>query len=80
MSICERGQHCTCFIDKIGKYYHGMCCQLHDYNYVRQHISRKEADKRLLKCLKKNTYKPIAYSMYYAVRTFGFIFWNRAKR
>ena len=78
--LCERGQNCTCFVDKIGKYYHGDCCKLHDFNYQKQHITRAKADKKFFNCLRKKTDDIIAFLMYLGVRSFGWIFWNKAKK
>ena len=55
------------------------CCYLHDLNYIRQKITRKEADKRLLSCVKERC-KVVAYIMYAGVRLFGWYFWNKNKK
>jgi hypothetical protein len=66
---CNRN-HCTCFVDRFFGTYLGNCCKQHDKDYEST-IKRKTADKRFYVCLKKATYKPLAYLMYKAVRLFG---------
>ncbi len=78
-NICNAG-YCTCFPDAILNSKHGACCKLHDFNYSKQHITRLTADKRLFKCLRKNTYFFIAIVMFLGVRTFGSFFWIKAKK
>lgn len=79
MNFCDRG-YCTCFWDKFLGYVLVPCCKLHDFNYEKQHISRKVADKRLFKCLKKHSFFLLAGAMWGAVRIFGRYFWNKSKR
>jgi uncharacterized protein VirK/YbjX len=54
-------------------------CRLHDINYNEKLLTQKESDKVFLKSmleLSKNNYqKVLAYSMYAAVRSFGFFFY-----
>jgi hypothetical protein len=66
---------CTLFPDCIWK----DCCYVHDLNYVRQKITRLEADKMLLSCVKERC-KAVAYIMYAGVRLFGLYFWNKNKK
>lgn len=54
------------------------CCTRHDIDYTRQEMSRKEADKELLSCVKERC-KVVAYIMYAGVRLFGWYFWNKQK-
>jgi hypothetical protein len=70
--LCERGNHCSCFVDTLFGKYHGDCCEQHDKDYGKgSGLKRITADKRFYICLKKRTYKPIAYLMWLAVRKFG---------
>jgi hypothetical protein len=73
MGICERGQKCTCFIDRLFNKDWSICCQKHDEDYYRLSTgkSTKDADIQFLECLKLHTWKPLAYIMYGAVRIFG---------
>jgi len=72
---CDIGV-CTCFWDVLFGKDHSACCTLHDYNYAKQKITRKEADKRFLKCLRKKTFTVLAFAMFGAVRMFGWWRWN----
>ena len=54
------------------------CCYVHDLDYVRQKITRLEADKKLLDCVKDKC-KVVAYVMYIGVRSAGWWFWNKSK-
>lgn len=55
------------------------CCDLHDYQYLTQKVSRKQADKILYDCVKSKC-KVIAHIMYIGVRMFGWYFWNKNKK
>jgi len=79
MKFCNRG-HCTCFFDKVWKWILTPCCKLHDFNYKKQHIRRVVADRRFYKCLSKHSPFLLAGMMWFAVRTFGWHFWNKEKR
>ena len=57
---------CTLFPD--GKWKD--CCDHHDYQYLTQKVSRKEADIKLYNCVKERC-KVVAYVMYVGVRLFG---------
>jgi hypothetical protein len=72
---CNRN-HCSCFVDSFLGTYLGNCCKQHDKDYGSD-MNRKTADKRFLACLKKVTYKPLAFIMYHAVRKFGHLFRNK---
>lgn len=67
--------HCTLFPD--GNW--ADCCYSHDVAYVRQTVSRKEADRKLLDCVKAKC-KVIGVIMYAGVRLFGWYFWNKHTR
>jgi len=73
MSFCERGQKCTCFIDKLWSKDWGVCCEQHDIDYASlpDGASTKSSDVRFLECLKNKTWKPLAFLMYGVVRVFG---------
>ena len=79
MIVCNSG-YCTCFWDKFLGYVLVPCCKLHDFNYAKQHIKRKEADNRLFNCLKKHSFLFLAGGMWLAVRLFGRYFWNKSKK
>lgn len=60
---------------------HGKAAVIHDYLYYTKIYSRKEADKIFLECLKVlgvTTWKQ--YTMYYAVRYFGWWAWYMKRR
>lgn len=80
-SFCHKNNS-TCFIDRftiLGKTYDwSSCARYHDVAYVKQDISRKEADKKLYNCVKEKC-KVVAPIMYIGVRVFGWYFWNKAK-
>lgn len=78
-SICESG-HCTCFVDQIGTRDHSSCCKLHDFNYGKQKVTRKIADHRFLKCMKKRSYYLVSYGAFTAVRLFGWYRWNQSNK
>jgi 23S rRNA U2552 (ribose-2'-O)-methylase RlmE/FtsJ len=69
----------TCFVDRCCGVDWTECAVKHDLNYIRQKITRKEADKRLLSCVKERC-KVVAYIMYTGVRLFGWYFWNKNKK
>ena len=73
MKLCERGQKCTCFIDRLFSKDWSSCCEEHDncYSKLKEGESTKECDVKFLKCLKKKTWKILAYIMYGVVRVFG---------
>jgi hypothetical protein len=60
---------------------HRLCAIPHDYIYYKQHYTRKFADKLFAECLKD---KGVSWwkrtMMYWAVRIFGRIGWNRRKK
>jgi hypothetical protein len=74
-----RKNHCSCFIDGIGRWYWGDCCREHDKDYVRSGISREEADKKLFRCVRKRTNVILASVMYLAVRAGALSVWNILK-
>lgn len=58
------------------------CCTTHDYYYqygIALEIKRKEADKRLRRCVADMGYPMVAWIMYAGVRTFGGLLWRRHK-
>ncbi len=71
--------------------FYGDCCNEHDVHYKTgftlkgKPISRKQADKKFLRCLKKNGKTPILgtfilpYIYYGAVRLFGQSAWDKDK-
>ena len=69
---------CTLWLEKCCGNDWSDCCHRHDLDYVRQKISRKEADKKLLDCVKDKC-KVVAYIMYAGVRSAGWWFWNKSK-
>ena len=64
---------CTCFLDKFFNKDWSECCKQHDEDYInlKDGDSTKPSDVKFLECLKKKTWKPVAYIMYGAVRLFG---------
>ena len=78
-SFCKRWKgkrwkgSCTCFLDKLFNKDWSECCQKHDEDYInlKDGDSTKPSDVKFLECLKKKTWKPVAYIMYGAVRLFG---------
>ena len=77
--FCNKN-HCTCFVDSIFGVYIGDCCKQHDEDFYNQNISKEVADKKLFKCVRSKTNVVLASAMWIAVRTFGYIFWNRYKK
>lgn len=71
--VCERGQKCTCFIDRFGKWDWSECCGKHDDCYA-SNATNEYCDKRLLGCVKQKAGRILAYIMYCGVSTFGNIF------
>lgn len=55
------------------------CCVAHDYNYADQ-MDRKEADLRFLSCIISKGHPVLAYIYYFAVRLFGWYFYNKLKK
>ena len=47
------------------------CCLLHDYYYVTNEISRREADKKLYDCIKNEGYPILAWIYWLGVRLLG---------
>ncbi|MCV6607093.1 MAG: hypothetical protein OIF32_02680 [Campylobacterales bacterium] len=67
--ICERGQKCSCFIDRMFKWDWSNCCEEHDKDYIQQRTATKEiADKKFYKCLVKKAPKWIAKLMYSTIK------------
>ena len=64
---------CTCFLDKLFNKDWSECCKQHDedYNNLKDGDSTKPSDIEFLECLKKKSWKAVAYLMYTAVRVFG---------
>ncbi len=57
------------------------CCDAHDEAYFNKQVSRAEADKAFLSCLRRDAKTPlgkwiIAPAYYLAVRLFGASYWN----
>ena len=74
LNICKKWKgSCTCFFDKFLNKDWSDCCKQHDEDYINLEVnhSTKESDLKFLECLKKKTWKPVAYLMYAAVRIFG---------
>ncbi|BCX79291.1 DUF1353 domain-containing protein [Campylobacter sp. 19-13652] len=70
----------TNLFPKSGARYDRASC-LHDWLYATKMTSRAEADEIFLKAMISDKVGKIrAYSMYYAVRAFGFIAWGDKKR
>ena len=73
-SFCKKWKgSCTCFLDKLFNKDWSECCKQHDEDYInlKDGDSTKPSDVKFLECLKKKTWKPVAYLMYAAVRLFG---------
>ena len=73
-SFCKKWKgSCTCFLDKLFNKDWSECCKEHDddYELLKKGDSTKPSDIKFLECLKKKTWKPVAYLMYGAVRLFG---------
>ena len=73
-SFCKNWKgSCSCFFDKLFNKDWSECCKKHDEDYINLEVnhSTKESDLKFLECLKKKTWKPVAYLMYAAVRLFG---------
>ena len=74
INICKKWKgSCTCFFDKLFGKDWSECCKQHDNDYelLNKGDSTKPSDVKFLECLKKKTWKPVAYLMYVAVRIFG---------
>jgi len=79
---------CSFFPEKIDDYVLKSCCKLHDEMYVvgGSWRKRKDVDLNFYKCLKhripktlgwkRNIFKAVAWSMYAAVRSFGWCPWS----
>ena len=73
-SFCKRWKgSCTCFLDKLFNKDWSERCKQHDEDYInlKDGDSTKRSDVKFLACLKKKSWKPVAYLMYAAVRLFG---------
>ena len=73
-SFCKKWKgFCTCFFDKLFGKDWSECCKQHDEDYInlKENESTKPSDLKFLECLKKKSWKPVAYLMYGAVRIFG---------
>ena len=73
--LCERGQACSCFIDRIKIFRWTLwdwkeCCREHDLDYIEQRTKSKLiADNKLYRCVRKKAFKALARAMYKVVRT-----------
>ena len=66
MSLCERGQACSCFIDRLAGKDWTVCCVNHDKGYrsnYRQQ-TKDEVDAEFYECLVCKTWKWLAWCMY----------------
>ena len=73
---------CSYFPDKIFGYNLTPACNNHDANYWYQNLNRKESDRILRENVIEilpSWLKFIGWIMYFAVRLFGFISWNKYK-
>ena len=63
----------TCFIDRCCGVDWTECAVKHDLDYesLKKGDSTKRSDVKFLACLKKKSWKSVAYLMYAAVRLFG---------
>lgn len=52
------------------------CCQHHDFAYKVGHMSRLEADIRIMVCVAQNGHPWRAIAMFVAVRLFGWMFYR----
>jgi hypothetical protein len=88
MSLCERGQKCSCWFDGIKALSldWSSACQIHDRRYmtaVGYLKTRKECDVELMENVYNcsQDHKKILYVisklMYVGVRAFGFFYWSR---
>ena len=75
--VCERGQRCSCFIDRCCGYDWSEACAMHDRRYANARLSRKQADELLRRSVKRKTNSGILSSlMYIGVRSFGWIWYK----
>ena len=59
---------------------HRYAAVVHDYLYKKQEITRSQSDSTFLTLmLNDGVNRFLAYNMYYAVKVFGWIQWNRKK-
>ena len=73
-SFCKKWKgSCTCFFDKFLNKDWSECCKQHDEDYInlKENESTKESDLKFLACLKKKSWKILAYAMYCVVRVTG---------
>lgn len=79
--FCHHRSKCSCWFDSLFGKYWGDCCQEHDNDYIEQRTSSKqEADLKLLECLKKKSWKPMAYLMHYGNKIFSWYYWEKYRR
>ena len=84
MSWCERGQKCTCFIDRLFGKDWSICCEEHDINYMKNphNLTKAQIDKDLFECLKNKSFYWNAVLMYGAIRflPFSYWYWNKYRK
>ena len=73
-SFCKKWKgSCTCFFDRLFNKDWSECCDQHDedYNNLKEGDSTKPSDVKFLDCMKKKSWKIVAYFVYGFVRVFG---------
>jgi len=71
----KKKDYCTLFFEKLNDYDISGCCKIHDDDYEKQSISRKEADRDLRLCVNTVSKSTVGNIMYLGVRIAGWIFW-----
>ena len=76
---CNKNR-CTCWFDGWFDKDWGACCETHDISYYLGNVSRAEADRQLLECVKQRGGWFMAQAMYLAVRMFGWYAWRKYRK
>ena len=74
LNLCKKWKgSCTCFLDKFLNKDWSECCKQHDddYEILKDGDSTKPSDVKFLDCMKKKSWKIVAYFVYGFVRVFG---------
>ena len=72
---------CTCFIDKLLNKHWGACCRQYSsyyiYNFI--NLTKDEVDCRFYNCLKKRTWKRLAFLVYVTVNNLSITkgYWDK---
>jgi hypothetical protein len=86
MSLCERGQACSCWFDGWFNVDWSLCCKKHDYQYMTDDgkgLSKLRVDKNLFDCVKHKGGYIMATVMFIGLNTimlpFSLYYWYKYK-